>query len=277
MPIEISNAPQSFANFELSGWESYSQGYNEHFLRLTSQSAGALLDSAAVEMNQNLLDVCCGPGTITATAMKRGVRATGIDFSSEAVKIARSNLPEGVFQEGDAQSLSFDNNTFDAVICSYGLMHVPNPQIALSEMLRVLKPGGRVAVSTWNAPNPNNGFGLLFGAIKKFADMDIGLPHGPDFFQFSNSEKMKTALEETGFTEPSTEIIDQFWEFGESDGFFNAIMEGTIRSRPLVESQSDDVKAAIFEAVVKGVVEHFAQDGAYRIPMPALIGSARKV
>jgi len=276
MSIDSSNDPQSFADFEHHGWETVSQGYEEHFARLTSQSVNAVLDAAEVTSGKQMLDVCCGPGMIAAAAMERGAQATGIDFSAAAVKIANSNFPDADVREGDAQSLPFDDKTFDAVICGFGIIHVPNPHKVLSEMHRVLKTGGRVAVSIWEAPNSNNGFGLLYSAIKAHADMDIDLPHGPDFFQFSTSEKMANALLEVGFSQPKTTTVDQTWEFSDSHGLITGIMEGAVRARAIIASQSETVKAAIVDDVVTGMGAYGSPEGNYLVPMPALVGSAIK-
>jgi hypothetical protein len=143
-------------------------------------------------------------------------------------------------------------------------------------MRRVLKPGGRVAVSTWEAPNPKNGFGLLFGSIKANADMSIDLPHGPDFFQFSDLEKMSAAPQEAGFNEPSASTVAQTWEFNNSHGFITGIIEGSARARAIITAQTDAVQAAITDAVVSGMHSYKSSDGTYRIPMPALIGTAIK-
>jgi ubiquinone/menaquinone biosynthesis C-methylase UbiE len=276
MSIESSNDPQGFADFEHHAWETVSRGYEEHFARLTTQSVNAILDAAEVSSSKQVLDVCCGPGMITAAAIARGAEAKGIDFSAVAVEIATSNVPGAEIHEGDAQSLPFNDDSFDAVICGFGIIHVPNPHKALSEMCRVLKPGGRVAVSTWEAPNPNNGFGLLFGSIKANADMDIDLPHGPDIFQFSDPEKMSNALQETGFNEPSASTVVQTWEFKDAHGFITGIIEGSARARAIITAQTDAVQAAIADAVVAGMHGYISSDGTYRLPMPALIGSAAK-
>jgi SAM-dependent methyltransferase len=103
-------------------------------------------------------------------------------------------VPGAEFRQGDAQTLPFEADSFDSVVCGYGIIHVPEPQKALSEMRRVLKPGGCLAVSVWEAAKPGNGFGLLFGAIRKHGDLNVPLPHGPDFFQFSEPDKLKAAF-----------------------------------------------------------------------------------
>jgi ubiquinone/menaquinone biosynthesis C-methylase UbiE len=276
MSIESSKDPESFISFEHRGWETVSQGYEQHFADLTNQSVNEVLNAAAVEDGKQVLDVCCGPGVIAAGATARGAKTFGIDFSSSAVDIASTNVPDAEIYEGNAQSLPFSDNTFDAVVCGFGIIHVPDPQKALSEMYRVLKPAGRVAVSVWTLPSPNNGFGLIYGAIKEHADMGVDLPHGPDFFQFSDPDKLTEALLEIGFNEPSVNEVSQTWELKEPQGLFTSIMEGAVRARALIAAQTSDVQESILETVAAEVSEYKSSDGIYRVPMPALIGSAVK-
>lgn len=276
MNIDSSSDPHRFSKFEHDAWEEISHGYEQHFARLTSQSVDAVLDAAEVRGGKVVLDVCCGPGMITAAALSRGAQPKGIDFAAEVVEIARSNVPGAEFQKGDAQSLPFADNTFDSIVCGFGVIHVPDPQKAFTEMYRVLKPGGRVAASVWEAPGTSNGFGLLFGSIKANADMDVDLPHGPDFFQFSDHAKMSDALLGIGFANPSITTIEQYWDLEDANGLITSIMEGAVRARALIMAQTDDIQAAIFDAVVAGMDEYSASDGRYRVPMPALIGSAVK-
>jgi len=127
---------------------------------------------------------------LAADAVKRGAQVVGLDFSDEAIEIARRNVPEAEFQQGDAQDLPFEDDSFDAVVCGFGLIHIPDPARALTEIRRVLISGGRVSISTWGVPKPTNGFGLLFGTLKVHGNVEVPLPHGPDPFQFSDEEKM---------------------------------------------------------------------------------------
>lgn len=276
MSIESSCDPGNFADFEHDGWETVSRGYEKYFAGLTGQSVAAILDAAEVTSGKQILDVCCGPGMIAAAASERGALAQGIDFSATVIEIAISNVPGTEFHLGDAQSLPFADNSFDAVVCGFGIIHVPDPGKALSEMRRVLKPGGRVAVSVWEAPGTGNGFGLLYGSIKAHADMTVDLPHGPDFFQFSGPDKLISALLETGFCKPSVITVAQTWEIGDACGLITRIMEGAVRARALLAAQTDAVRAAITNAVVSEMSGYFSPDGIYRVPMPALIGSAVK-
>ena len=244
--------------------------------RLTAQTVPATLSAARVSKGTRLLDVCTGPGVLAGAALERGAQVVGLDFSGKLIDIAKRKVPGAEFQQGDAQLLPFEDESFDAVVCGYGVIHVPEPQKALSEMHRVLKPGGYVGASVWEAPKPTNGFGLLFGAIKKHGDFNVPLPHGPDFFQFSEPEKLRAALQDTGFTETAVEIVEQIWAWDEPLGLVTAILEGSVRARGLLRAQTEGARNAISAAVISGMQEFRSSDGVYRVPMPALVGSGKR-
>lgn len=275
MAIEKSNQPQAFADFEHRGWEAVSDGYARHFAPLTRQAVEPTLDAAGVTGGTELLDACCGPGVIASAALARGANVIGLDFSAEVVALARREVAGVEFHQGDVQALPFGDDRFDAVVCGYGIIHVPDPARALDELARVLKPGGRLAVSVWEPPLPGNGFGLLFGAIRRHGDLDVPLPHGPDFFQFSDVARLETALAEAGLREPHVERVEQYWQFESTRGLIDGIMEGAVRARGLILAQADEVRERIFADIVDGMAQFASGDG-YRLPMPALVGCARK-
>jgi len=134
-------------------------GFFLHFLdeanKLTSAIAWKplMLDGLCLKSGARVLDIGCGLGTDAfdlATKVGPGGHVTGVDFSEsligEAIRRgAGLNLPVS-FEVGDAQALRFPHHAFDVVRTERMLMHVPDPQLALSEMARVLRPGGRMAV-----------------------------------------------------------------------------------------------------------------------------------
>lgn len=198
MPIEQSREPKKFSDFELHGWDNNISGYDSAFGAVARQTVSSMLDAARVSRGMRVLDVCCGPAMLAAGALNRGAEAVGVDFSLEAVELARRLVPNGRFEQGDAQSLPFATASFDAVLCGYGLMHLPVPSAALREMLRVLLPGGRAALSVWDAAG--FGFSLVYEAVRARGTMDVTPPHGPDFFQFGSPDRILAALVEAGFT-----------------------------------------------------------------------------
>lgn len=276
MTIEKSRNPNAFREFEQQGWEAHSGGYDRHFSSVTAQVVEPMLDAAGVTSGMRVLDICCGPGMLAREAVARGASAVGLDFAEEAIRAAREKVPEVEFIQGDAEALPFDDDSFDAAVCGYGIIHLPNAANGLREIRRVLRPGGRAAFSVWAAPDPGNGFGLLLGAIKAHGDLDVALPHGPDIFQFSEPARLEQALEETGFRDVATTAAPQTWHVGGPGEMITALIEGTVRTRALYLAQKDSARAAIEEALAEGISRFPRLGDSYAVPMPALIGSGAR-
>ena len=149
-----------------------------HFAPLetfTTPPAARLLKHAGVTAGQRVLDVACGTGVVAITAARAGARISAVDLTPELLERAResarlANL-EIDWHEGDVEQLPFEDATFDVVLSQYGHMFAPRPDVAVSEMLRVLKPGGTIAFSTWP---PELFVGRTFILIARYAP-----PHPP--------------------------------------------------------------------------------------------------
>ena len=274
MPVEQSRDPEQFTAFELSGWETNIGGYNAAFGAVARQTVAAMLDAACVTRGMRVLDVCCGPAMLSAGALERGAEATGLDFSLEAVELARNLVPNGHFERGDAQALPYPPESFDAVLCGYGLMHLPEPAAALREMLRVLRPGGRAAVSVWDAAG--FGFALVYEAVRARGSMDVSLPHGPDFFQFGSPERMLAALVEIGFTDAKAHSFHQDWHVANADRYIEFILTGTVRARAVLAAQSGAASDGVRSYIADYLTRFRAPTGQMVVPMPAIIGSGAR-
>ncbi|MCL9665249.1 demethylmenaquinone methyltransferase [Curtobacterium albidum] len=101
---------------------------------------------------ETVLDIAAGTGTSAAALAKKGAEVTALDLSAGMIAVGRERHPEITFVEGDAEHLPFDDDTFDAVTISFGLRNVNDPMQAITEMLRVLKPGGRLVICEFSTP-----------------------------------------------------------------------------------------------------------------------------
>jgi demethylmenaquinone methyltransferase / 2-methoxy-6-polyprenyl-1,4-benzoquinol methylase len=112
----------------------------------------ATVKALNLQPGERVLDVAAGTGTSTKALQKTGATAVALDFSPGMVAEGRARHPDIEFVEGDAEDLPFASHSFDAVTISFGLRNVHNPQVALGEMYRILKPGGRIVVCEFSHP-----------------------------------------------------------------------------------------------------------------------------
>src|SRR5258708_988019 len=259
--------PTAFHDFEQAGWEANVAEYDSGFARLTSQSIDSLLDAVRAGPGVRLLDVACGPGYAAAAAARRGARVTGIDFSAPMVAQARRSYPEVDFHEGDAEAIAFGDGTFDAVVMNYGILHLSRPEQAMSEALRVLRPGGRFAFTAWTNPSEAIGFGIVLGAIQAHGNMEVKVPEGPPFFRFGDADECARTLRAAGFQDTRIVRLSQVWRFSDADGPFGAIFRGGRRIRAILSAQSEAALKAS-RAAAPEATKAQVMDGRIEIPMP---------
>ena len=139
---------ESFKAAQRAGWAHFTP-----LQAITTEPAGRLVKYAGIREGQRVLDVACGTGVVAVTAARQGAHVTGQDLTPELLSVARENARVASvtieWHEGDVEQLPFEAATFDVVVSQYGHMFAPRPDVAVGEMLRVLKPGGVVAFSTW--------------------------------------------------------------------------------------------------------------------------------
>ena len=267
--------PDPFWTFEHTAWERSARPYHNFWTRLTSQAIEPLSSAVQSSTATRILDVATGAGNVARAIVRKGRRAVGIDFSTVMLAQARKQYPDIDFCEGDAAALPFADNSFDAVIINFGLLHFGNPEKALGEGYRVLRPGGRIGFTVWAAPDAAIGFQIMLQAIEAHGNPNVSLPEGPPFFRFSDPAESARTLRTVGFTHPVITEVRQMWRLSSPDDLFVAFYEGTARTGGLLRAQSRDTLDNISAAVIKAAAA-YEKDGIVEIPMPAILTSAQK-
>ena len=147
----------------------WSDGNYDYFSRFMESSAVQFLDRVGVTPGTTWLDVACGSGQLALIAARRGAIVAGCDIATNAILAARGRAAaEGLkvqFDEGDAEALPYPDASFDVVATIFGAMFAPRPEVTSTELLRVTRRGGTIAMANWT----KEGFiGQMFRTIAKF-------------------------------------------------------------------------------------------------------------
>jgi len=133
------------------------------------QAAALLVERSGAGAGVKMLDVATGTGNVAIPAAARGASVTGLDITPELLAIARARAEEGQldasFIEGDAEQLPFEDASFDLVTSSFGVMFAPQQQQAADELVRVARPGARIAVAAWTPEGLN---GTMFRTVASY-------------------------------------------------------------------------------------------------------------
>ena len=265
----------SFKAFEYKAWQTAVDHYDAAFSRLTQQAIPSIFKALDLRPGARLLDAACGPGYLAAAASRLGAKVTGVDFSERMVARARMLHPDIEFRKGDAESLrDFLDKSFDVVAMNFGFHHLEQPEDALRAIHRVLKPRGRFAFTVWGREETVAGLSLPRKAIALLGDMDV-LPPGPAPFHFSEPDNCREAFIRCGFADPQTRTVDQTWEFGSPEEYFEAILRSTVRTSNLLQGQTPERLAAIRDHVCSAA-SAYRKAGKVLLPMPANLAWATK-
>jgi len=267
--------PDSFRQFEHSGWQKIPRQYHQAFGELTTQSIEPLLDAAAVKTGTKLVDIATGPGYVAAVAARRGARVIGVDFSATMIAEARSRNPDIEFRDGDAEQLPLGNDLFDSAVVNFGILHLGRPDQALAEACRVLRPDGRFGFTVWAKPEEAIGFGIVLSAIAKHGNQNVPLPEGPPFFRFSEPDECIRSLLTAGFQSPKVVKVAQVWQLPSVDSLFEVMKDSTVRTAGLLRAQKPEVLEQI-RLAIRDESKQYQKADAIELPMPAVLASGTK-
>lgn len=143
-----------------------------HVPALFEQWAPLVVDAAQVQPGHRVLDVACGTGVLAREAVSHvgaGGFVAGIDATPGMLVVANQLAPAIDWREGVAESLPYESGSFDAVISQFGLMFFQDRAAALSEMMRVLSPGGRAAVAVWESLKNSEAYPVEVDLLERLA------------------------------------------------------------------------------------------------------------
>jgi ubiquinone/menaquinone biosynthesis C-methylase UbiE len=261
-------------------WEKHRATIREMFAPITE----ALIAEARISRGSAVLDLATGPGEpalAIAEFVGREGKVVGVDVVAEMVEAARREadrrkLRNVSFAVAPADALPSENDSFDAVVSRFGIMFFPAPVLAVREMLRVLKPGGKIALAVWHFAERNPFHYTLSRAVEHYVESPAPAEDAPDAFRYAAPGKLRAVLSEAGAAEVSERLLqfsirakvslEEFWTL-------RSEMTERLRSAlaKLPREQMAEVKREAIEAL-----RAYSGDHGVSLPAEVLIVSGRK-
>ena len=211
------------------GWDRAAASYESLWQAQLACAQAELLTLAALRRGEQVLDVACGTGLVSfdaARAVGPEGHVLGIDLSDLMVEAARGRaqaqgVQNAAFARMDAENLALADCGQDAVLCALGLMYMPEPERAVSEMQRVLRPGGRMVLAVWGE-RARCGWSALFPIV----DAEVASEVCPLFFRLGQGNALARLCADAGFDNVESRRIAVPLDYASADQACEAAFAG---------------------------------------------------
>jgi len=239
---------------------------------LFGQWGESLTKLARLHPGEHVLDVACGTGALACAVAERvgpGGRTVGLDPNEGMLAVARRKRPDVDWRLGRAESLPFPDASFDAVVSQFGLMFFDDRAVALREMMRVLKPNGRLLVAVWADVAESPGYDALGSLLDRLFGEKVGDAFRAPFM-LGDDAKLCALCAEAGVERPELLRREGTVRFASIDALLTA-------ERAWLGDLLDDAQFERLRAEGARELEPFlARDRRIEFPICALIVSATK-
>jgi ubiquinone/menaquinone biosynthesis C-methylase UbiE len=272
--------PNEFKLNQRQSWDSVARGWQKWwktFENGAQKVSDRLIELANVESGDKVLDVATGIGEPAISAAKivgKSGHVTATDISSEMLAIAEeraksTGLHDVIeFKQSDAESLELETNqAFNSIICRWGLMFLPNLDNALSNMLRLLVPGGKLAAAVWSEPSKVPLISMPISIARQELQAPLlgqGIP-GP--FSLADIDALKKSLEKAGFVEIKSETITVVFEFNSAEEYTEFNQDIAAPVRIMLANETEERKQEIWNAVTNQAKQRFVDKDTGRIKL----------
>jgi ubiquinone/menaquinone biosynthesis C-methylase UbiE len=255
---------------------SAAQVYDEFFVpALFHPWTGVVADAAEIEQGQSVLDVACGTGALACVVADRVGPAgavVGLDPNEEMLEVARGKSDRIEWRNGRAESIPFPDESFDAVVSQFGIMFFDDPCAALREMMRVLRPGARLAVAVCDALEHSPGYAAFEGLLRRlFGDRVADAFCAP--FVLGDPQRLLSLCTAAGILDARVTQHDGMVRFASIRSLVSTERACVWTLGGLLDDAQFEQLSKETERALQGFVE---TDGTLTFAMPALIITARR-
>jgi ubiquinone/menaquinone biosynthesis C-methylase UbiE len=276
---EISEQQKATWNRFSTGWEKW----DALFMDFLSPMGGAIINGLKVQDGDWVLDVAAGTGEpgLTIAKLNPNGRVVITDLSEKMLDIAKSNAEaKGLHniqtRVCDASELPFPDMSFDSISCRMGLMFFPDMEVSIKEMVRVLKPGGRLSVSVWAGPEKNFWITAIMGTIAEHIELAPVSPGDPGMFRCAQDGLIADLFKKTGLQQVEQQEVHSLLKTGTAELYWD-IMNEAAGPPVLALSKADpSIVEKIKGITISKVKARYPDDGEVMIDASSWVISGTK-
>jgi ubiquinone/menaquinone biosynthesis C-methylase UbiE len=269
--------PAAYRSASLERWARAARGWGTHREQLQAAwrpVSAWLVDAIEPQPGHRVLELAAGPGDtgfLASELILPGGMLVSSDAVDEMLDVARAHARElGIanveFRTIDAEWIDLPTALLDGVLSRWGYMLLADPEAALRETRRVLRPGGRVALSAWTGPADNPWSAVPKEELRAMATTEPPDLDAPNMFAFRDPDRIRALLEETGFTDIAIEQIDLVVRHADLDEWWDVQLDISTsladEVRALSPAQRDDLR----DAIDARLAPYVAADGSVALP-----------
>jgi ubiquinone/menaquinone biosynthesis C-methylase UbiE len=277
--VEFRDAQRQQWDTAATGWDKWS----ELMAGATQVVSDRLVEMAGVDSGARVLDVACGLGEPTLTAARaagEGGAVVATDIAPDMIARARKRAAaEGIenveFVEIAANSLDFPDSSFDAAVSRWGIIFEPDGEAVAAKVRRFLKPGGRMAISSWGTPDEVPMLSIPMRTVMERLDVPPPPPGTPGPLSRPTPDAIGGLLTDGGFSDVEVDQADVILEWESPEQFTTFVREIAPPISALMASHPADVQADTWAAITAAVREASGGDGPVRQTNLALLAVGR--
>jgi SAM-dependent methyltransferase len=265
-------------------WDAIAAGYDEFVAPGEAPFANAALRLAGLKSGERFLDVAAGPGGLSLPAARLGAKVLATDWSPAMIERFEARVrDEGLSNaEGrvmDAHDLKIEDDTFDVTGSQFGVMLVPDQPLALREMVRVTKPGGRVLLIAYGSPDQFETLQVFVAALRAVVPDFEGLPDDPPplDFQVADPEVMRHRLADAGLKNVVVDTTqEERVEFPSGQQMWDWVFNSNPIAGMIVGELTPRQRSAVRQVLDRMIRERSDGDGPAVLTAPLNIGVGQK-
>jgi SAM-dependent methyltransferase len=259
-------------------WGAASAGYSAKVAPLLMRSfADAIVERLDLGPRTEAIEIGAGSGALTDVLRTRVGSLLATDFSPQMVEILGARMEAAGASHVrcavmDGQALDAEDDTFDAAACSFALMLFPDRAAGFSEMCRVLRPGGRAAISAWTGPDRFESFGLFLEGLDRALPDLPPPPSPPAVFSLADPGRFTAEMERGGFTDVEVDLVERELQLDGFDAMWAMLTAGAPPVQVLFEKIGPSGQRRLRDSLAEIVEDRFGS-GPITLRNVATVGS----